>query len=77
MSTSATRRRRPYSKPFLVTVNTAAPRIVVSHQLGERNGTESRAASRRDSHHRRDEGIPALAHDPRSAQWGWGGYRQT
>ena len=47
MSTNALRRRRQYSKPFLVTVNTSAPRIVVSYQPGERNGTSPHTASRR------------------------------
>ena len=40
-------RRRPYAKPFLVTLNTAAPRIVVSHQAVEQNGGEPRPETRR------------------------------
>ena len=47
MATRTAPRRRRYSKPFLVTVNTETPRIVVSHQSDEMIGTEDHSISRR------------------------------
>ena len=39
--------RRPYSKPFLVTLNLSDPRIAVSHQVNEQNGTGPQVVTRR------------------------------
>ncbi|MCY4653294.1 MAG: hypothetical protein OXC95_09040 [Dehalococcoidia bacterium] len=47
MVSGAAPRRRTYSKPFLVTLNTDTPRIVVSHQSTEVNGTGAHAVTRR------------------------------
>ena len=47
MTTTLTGTRRPYSKPFLVTLNTESPRIVVSHQTSEVNGAEHGVTTRR------------------------------
>ena len=47
MSTKTARPRRAYSKPFLVTLNTDAPRIVVSHQSNEQNGAGPQSVTRR------------------------------
>lgn len=47
MTTSTVRSRRLYSKPFLVTLSTSAPRIVVSHQAVHQNGTGPRLDTRR------------------------------
>ena len=47
MSTRTAQPRRTYSKPFLVTLNTADPRIVVSHQSSEQNDAGPESVTRR------------------------------
>ena len=47
MAASTVTRRRPYSKPFLVTLNTDTPRIVVSHQSNDQNGDGPQPVTRR------------------------------
>ena len=61
MATNLARRRGQYSKPFLVTLNMTAPRIVVSHLLSEKNGVNSLAFSRRIV---TIEGVRATQHFP-------------
>ena len=41
------RRRRRYSKPFIVTLDTVGPRIVVSHQSVDVNGVGPQAVTQR------------------------------
>lgn len=47
MPVKAGRRRRAYPKPFIVTLDTAAPRILVSHQSVHVNGAGQRTVTRR------------------------------
>lgn len=47
MPVNAKRSGRAYSNPFLVTVNTVSPRIVISHQSDCKEGSRSQLRTRR------------------------------
>ena len=75
MSTKTARPRRAYSKPFLITLNTDAPRIVVSHQSNEQNGAGPQSVTPENRHDRGKTRRTAHAPNARPFESSRGGHR--